>query len=120
MAPRRDDAARPPRENVMVFVRNLPYDCDDDALEATFGEHFGPIKECWVAREKGSTTHRGFGYVKFAIADDAREACEKSGKVEMGGRKLAIVVAKRKAEANARRRRRRRRRRNGNGRARTL
>ena len=101
MATRRDDAARPPRENVMVFVRNLPYDCDDDALEATFGEHFGPIKECWVAREKGSTTHRGFGYVKFAIADDAREACEKSGKVEMGGRKLAIVMARRKEEGES-------------------
>ena len=98
MATARDDAARPPRESVMVFVRNLPYDCDDAALEATFGEHFGPIKEAWVAREKGSTTHRGFGYVKFAIAEDAKEACEKSGKVEMGGRKLAIVVAKRREE----------------------
>lgn len=54
----------------MVFVWNLLYDCDDDVLEVMFGEYFGSIKECWVAREKGSTTYRGFGYVKFVIVDD--------------------------------------------------
>ena len=39
------------RENVMCFVRNLPYDCDDETLETTFSERFGPVKESWVVRE---------------------------------------------------------------------
>jgi len=89
--------ARAERENVMCFVRNLPYDCDDETLEMAFSDRFGPVKECWVVREKGSTTHRGFGYVKFAIAEDAKDACGMSGKIEIGSRKVAVVMAKRKA-----------------------
>ena len=91
-----DDAGASSRGNVMIFVRNLPYDCDDGKLEELFSNEFGPIKESWVVREKGSSTHRGFGYVKFALADDARMACERSGKIELDGRKLAIVLAKKK------------------------
>ena len=91
-----DTAGKPARENVMVFVRNLPYDADDAALEETFSNEFGPVKEAWVVREKGSSTHRGFGYVKFAIGMDARDAVERSGKIELGGRKLAVVFAKKK------------------------
>lgn len=91
-----DAAGKPARENVMVFVRNLPYDADDAALEETFSNEFGPVKEAWVVREKGSSTHRGFGYVKFAIGMDARDAVERSGKIELGGRKLAVVFAKKK------------------------
>ena len=90
------DAGASARANVMVFVRNLPYDCDDEKLEELFSNEFGPIKESWVVREKGSSTHRGFGYVKFALPEDARMACERSGKVEIDGRKLAIVLAKKK------------------------
>lgn len=92
-----DAETRAMRENVMCFVRNLPYDCDDETLETTFSERFGPVKESWVVREKGSTTHRGFGYVKFAIPEDAREACGMSGKIEIGKRRVAVVMAKRKA-----------------------
>jgi len=92
-----DDAGgKPARENVMVFVRNLPYDADDATLEDAFSNEFGPVKEAWVVREKGSSTHRGFGYVKFAIGMDARDAVERSGKIELGGRKLAVVFAKKK------------------------
>ena len=86
------------RENVMCFVRNLPYDCDDETLETTFSERFGPVKESWVVRERDRRALvRGFGYVKFAIPEDARDACGMSGKIEIGKRMVAVVMAKRKA-----------------------
>ena len=89
-----DGRARERRESTMVFVRNLPYDADDAALEDAFSNAFGPVKECWTVAERGSTTRRGFGYVKFAIAEDAAEAVKASGTIEIGGRKLGVSVAR--------------------------
>ncbi|OUS43221.1 hypothetical protein BE221DRAFT_194621 [Ostreococcus tauri] len=82
------------RENVMVFVRNLPYDADDKAVLDVFSDAFGPVKECWTVAERGTGTRRGFGYVKFAIPEDARAAVEASGTITLNGRKLGVSMAR--------------------------
>jgi len=80
-----------------VFVRNLPYDFTDTQLEAAF-EDLGPVKEGFmVANKKGE--NRGFGFVKFAVANDAAEAVEYFKTKEIAGRKVKVELAKKKGEA---------------------
>ncbi|XP_078000315.1 RNA-binding protein 28-like [Glandiceps talaboti] len=73
-----------------LFVRNLPYSTTNDKLEETFSE-IGPLKRCFVVKNKGAAECRGFGYVTFALKDDAEKA--KTSTVRMEGRKLLIDFA---------------------------
>ena len=61
------------KENRDVFVRNLPHTTTDEALENAFSE-IGLVRQAWVAREKGTNVHRGFGYVSFSMKEDVEEA----------------------------------------------
>ena len=79
-----------------VFVRNLPYTCDDAGLEAAFGE-IGPVKECFIIADKGSGGRsKGFGFVQFALAEDAAAAVARSKTFKVDGRPVTIDVAKQK------------------------
>jgi RNA recognition motif-containing protein len=61
-----------------VFVRNLPYTCTDAGLEEAFGE-IGPVKESFIVAEKGTGGQsKGFGFVTFALAEDAAAAVAKT------------------------------------------
>lgn len=91
--PREDDDDD---ESSCVFVRNLPFTCTDDALTKYFSNEFGPVKEAWVARERGGGAFRGFGYVTFALACDARDAVERAEAIVMDGRTLGVVKARAK------------------------
>ena len=79
-----------------MFVRNLPYTCDDAGLEAAFGE-IGPVKECFIIADKGSGGRsKGFGFVQFALAEDAAAAVARSKTFKVDGRPVTIDVAKQK------------------------
>ena len=76
-----------------IFVRNIPFNCTDKQLEAAF-EDIGPIKECFAVQQK-EKQGAGYGFVKFAVPEDAeRAASEKDGKAKLGGRKLRVEVAR--------------------------
>jgi len=82
-----------------VFVRNLPYTCTDAGLEAAFGE-IGPVKESFIVAEKGpGGRSKGFGFVQFALAEDAAAAVAKSKQFKVDGRPVTIDVAKQKPSA---------------------
>ena len=82
-----------------VFVRNLPYTCTDAGLEAAFGE-IGPVKESFIVAEKGpGGQSKGFGFVQFALAEDAATAVAKSKQFKVDGRSVTIDVAKQKPSA---------------------
>lgn len=40
-------------ENKTLFVRNLPYSCQDKDLETAFS-HYGAVLSCFTAKDKGS------------------------------------------------------------------
>lgn len=80
-----------------LFVRGLPFEATSKDLEDFFGE-IGPIRKCFVVTEKGSDKNKGFGYVHYALEEDAKAAIDKLKNEKFQGRKLKIDFAKRKSE----------------------
>ncbi|XP_078533900.1 RNA-binding protein 28 [Lissotriton helveticus] len=76
-----------------LFVRGLPNSASGEKLEQLFSE-VGPVKQCFVVREKGSETCRGFGYVTFSMLDDAQRALKAVQAYD--GNRIHVTVAKKK------------------------
>lgn len=72
-----------------VFVRGIDASVTDEALQEFFSE-IGPVKKAFLVKRGKDGPHRGFGFVQFAIQDDAaRAAADLHGK-ELAGRKLKV------------------------------
>ncbi|XP_030646630.1 RNA-binding protein 28 [Chanos chanos] len=78
-----------------LFVRNLPSTASNGRLEEIFSE-VGPVKHCFVVKEKGSETSRGIGYVTFSMSEDAQRALQQIK--EYDGQKITVMVAKKKLQ----------------------
>jgi RNA recognition motif-containing protein len=76
-----------------VFVRNLAFDVTNDDLSALF-EDIGPLKNTSVAATNG--VGKGFGFVKFSLAEDAAAAIEKLQGSLFRGRKLILELGLKK------------------------
>lgn len=93
-----------------LFVRGLPFEATSKDLEDFFGD-IGPIRKCFVVTDrsteeekkedgenKAPVKNKGFGYVHYALEEDAQAALTKLKNVKFMGRKLKIELAKRKSE----------------------
>ncbi|XP_074534718.1 RNA-binding protein 28 [Halichoeres trimaculatus] len=76
-----------------LFVRSLPASATNERLTEIFSE-IGPVKQCFVVREKGAEKCRGFGYVTYSLEEDAQRALKDIK--DYDGQRLSISVAKRK------------------------
>jgi nucleolar protein 4 len=57
--------------NTTLFIRNVPFDCENPEFEAFFSE-FGPLKGCFVVKDPIQEGRcRGIGFVHFAMPEDA-------------------------------------------------
>ena len=65
-----------------VFVRNLPYTTDDDALKDHF-THFGPVRYARVVFDQETERPRGTGFVCFFNLDDAKSCVREAPKHEV-------------------------------------
>ncbi|XP_033629872.1 RNA-binding protein 28-like isoform X1 [Asterias rubens] len=77
-----------------LFVRNLPYSATKEHLEEVFSD-IGPVKKCFVITDTGVKDKcRGFGYVTFALREDADKAV--TAHLSLAQRKLFISYSRRK------------------------
>ncbi|KAK2842181.1 hypothetical protein Q5P01_012381 [Channa striata] len=76
-----------------IFVSSLPTSASNSRLEEIFSE-IGPVKQCFVVREKGTEKCRGFGYVTYSLEEDAQRALKEIK--DYDGQKLFLTVAKKK------------------------
>ena len=67
-----------------VFVRNLPYDCSEDAVRQTFSA-CGKVAEVRIAVHNNTKLRKGFGYVDFVKETSSETAVNKSDLL-VGGR----------------------------------
>ncbi|XP_072241798.1 RNA-binding protein 28 [Leuresthes tenuis] len=76
-----------------IFVGSLPDSATNERLEEIFSE-IGPVKQCFVVRDKGTEKCRGFGFVTYSMEEDAQRALKEIK--EYDGKKLSVTVAKKK------------------------
>uniref|UniRef100_A0A8C6WHD1 RNA-binding protein 28 n=1 Tax=Neogobius melanostomus TaxID=47308 RepID=A0A8C6WHD1_9GOBI len=76
-----------------IFVRSLPATATNERLGEIFSE-VGPVKQCFVVKEKGADKCRGFGYVTYALEEDAQRALKEVK--DFDGARLFLSVAKKK------------------------
>lgn len=74
-------------DDTTVFIRNLPYDVDDDALIEHFRANFGPVRYARVVHDPMTERSRGTGFVCFRHESDAKSCvkdCPKQESAESG------------------------------------
>lgn len=79
--------------NNKLYVGNLSYSTREDELRSAF-EPFGALVSVSVITDRMTGEPRGFGFVEYEQADDARRAIDSINGSEMGGRSLNVSVAR--------------------------
>lgn len=80
-----------------LYVGNLDYGVDNDALAKIFGE-YGDIEEAIVITYQDTGRSKGFGFVTMADEDSAAKAKEALDGKEVDGRELKVDFARPKEE----------------------
>ncbi|KAI3438130.1 hypothetical protein D9Q98_000571 [Chlorella vulgaris] len=87
-----------------VFVRGIDATVADAQLQEFFSD-VGPVKNAFLVRRGKDGPHRGFGFVQFAVQEDAVRAAEQLNGVELAGRKLKVESAVKRAPLEERKKR---------------
>lgn len=74
-----------------VFVRGIAFGTGPEDFEAHFSE-LGPVRTSFLVKDKGQTGHKGFGFVQYALPEDAQKAAEQLHNTEFQGRKLKVSL----------------------------
>ncbi|KXJ88780.1 hypothetical protein Micbo1qcDRAFT_166221 [Microdochium bolleyi] len=75
-----------------LFVRSLAPTATPESLTEFFSQHF-PVKHAHVITDPKTKESRGYGFVTFTDADDAKEAKEKLNKHKLDGRAMLLEIA---------------------------
>jgi len=76
-----------------LYVGNLSYDTNEQALEAAFAAH-GQVDEVAVITDRDTGRPRGFAFVTMSNDSEAQEAIEALNNQEFEGRTLNVNEAK--------------------------
>jgi nucleolin len=82
---------RAPKGVSTLFVRNLPYDADEDAVRAAFAK-FGAVASVRLPRRSDTQATKGFGYVQFehAFSAEAAVGAAAKGSLKVGARPAQV------------------------------
>ena len=86
-----------------VYVGNLPFSVNSEALKKAFSE-YGAIEEATVIEDKFSNRSKGFGFVTFSNDEEAKKAISDMNGKEFSGRNLTVSEAKPMSESDRPRR----------------
>lgn len=78
-----------------LVVLGIPWDVDTDGLR-DYMSKYGDLDDCIVMKDRASGRSRGFGYVTFASAEDAKSTLTKEH--SLGNRMLEVKIATPKEE----------------------
>ena len=87
-----DQNAIPEQQRRSLFVRSLPATATSQSLTELFSESY-PIKHATAVIDSATKQCRGYGFVTFADAEDAKRAKEEFNGHVLEGRKLRLEVA---------------------------
>ncbi len=76
-----------------LYVGNLPYDTDEQALTTLFAGA-GTVDSVNVMRDMATGRARGFAFVEMASDEDAQKAIAQLNDHELGGRNLTVNEAR--------------------------
>lgn len=79
-----------------VFVRGLSFAVGDEQLEEVFSS-IGPVKHAFLVKKKESGKHKGFGFVQFALEEDAVRAIQELNGTKLEGRTIKVESAQKRA-----------------------
>ena len=78
---------------VKLYVGNLPFSVDDEALKEIFSQA-GPVSKVKVVTDAFDGRSRGFGFVEMENDDGASAAIEKFDGQDISGRTIRVDRAK--------------------------
>src|SRR5688572_8674310 len=76
-----------------LYVGNLPYETNEDDLQALFAEA-GAVESVNVVRDRETGRARGFAFVEMATDQDAQAAVSQLHDRTFGGRRLTVNEAR--------------------------
>lgn len=80
-----------------LFVGSLAWATTDDSLKAHF-EAIAPVVSARVVTDRETGRSRGFGFVEFEAADDAKKAIDQLNNSELDGRPITVNEARPREE----------------------
>jgi len=84
-----------------LYVGNLSYNVSNQQLEELFAP-FGQVKSAQVVMDRDTGRSKGFGFVEFVDANQARAAIEGLNLKEVEGRSLTVNEARPREERGGR------------------
>ncbi|KAG2210258.1 hypothetical protein INT47_003243 [Mucor saturninus] len=72
-----------------LFVGGLSWNTTDESLRDAFSQ-YGQVEDCVVLRDRRS---RGFGFVTFSTAEEAKAATDAMNDQELDGRRIRVDSA---------------------------
>ncbi|GAA6118951.1 RNA-binding protein [Acidovorax sp. FG27] len=76
-----------------IYVGNLPYSVDDEALRSNFSE-FGGVSSAKVMMDRDTGRSKGFGFVEMVSADVAQAAINGLNGMSVDGRSIVVNLAR--------------------------
>ncbi|HED53573.1 MAG TPA: RNA-binding protein [Phycisphaerales bacterium] len=76
-----------------LYVGNLSYDTSESELRELFAQH-GEVTSATLVMDRETGRPRGFGFVEFADAANAKSAIEALNGQNVGGRDLTVNEAR--------------------------
>ncbi|XP_034470461.1 cold inducible RNA binding protein a isoform X1 [Hippoglossus hippoglossus] len=75
-----------------LFIGGLSFETNEESLSAAFGK-YGNIEKVDVIRDKETGRSRGFGFVKYNNAEDAKDALDAMNGKTLDGRAIRVDEA---------------------------